>query len=870
MLDLQGGAMFPLRSKAYILSLATLCLFVCQGMGAMSPVDDEVGAFLEEQSLDDLLEVQLFDRVQRERDTDQRLYLAQRLGDLYLAKLMEQDATDSLRQEYLLKSQILIGLIPESELLELRLELLIELYKEHEQVADLKRIGLLDTNRASEALVAFQMLSAEFARISLVADSKVEQFNRQAARTSGETQAENEQRLAESRALFSRARFFEAWTGYSKAVLQETKVESSTIKAFGWVLGFDGSLPVLEDTDQDLLEYDHVARSMIGVALCKLQNQEYGAARLWLSTIEESTIAPEFAVQFASKRLLDVFLAQLDWKEAYRQALLLKNASPNSLLGVPQSRLLVIATMENTNNTERGRGGDEGSTELAKLGLEQLVDLGEIGHVIGLLDRFGSLPVIGNGFISRYIRGLSQLSRADETGELAGYAQAAIELNQALETSDVNKYLIHAGDALLKMVYCELRSDRPSSALRTLERQDEFIQTDTQKDEAKWLEILALDAVIRSGQDQMGVKLTKLLGEYIRSNPSSERASKLIVQYALSPYLEDTDAFGGLVIEDATDPLAIPARRKLIQMFYKNPDLASGGESNVGHEIIEHARWIWENETRSFTQVREARERLAVFRIVLIMGLEMDEPDVRFLGGVIERAQKLIDSEPSFDQFRSELVQREVQILLLDGEIDQAGEIAINSGSLNDESRRSVLSMTFGRAHRRFMESMSVPNAQSVVRYGRALLDEYQERVGERLDSRMSLYVESMAYCALYISDQNNDGIMREYALSLGIRVLNDGVPSEYGLIRTGELSEQYGNLDDAYTCWLKLVNTLDTSDMNWHRARYESLRLLKSQDRMKAVTVYQQYVTLYPEGSPAPWGALIKELFRELGGVMP
>ncbi len=862
--------MFLLRNKSCLISLCVLCSSAMVSMGSLTPEDDEVGVFLEDQSLEELLEVQIFDRVQRERDTTQRLELARRLGDLYLAKLTEKDAPDDLRQEYLLKSQVLVGLISESELLELRLELLVEQYKEHEQVADLKRIGLLQQDRSAEALVALQMLSGEFARISIVADSRVEQYNRQAARTSGDAQIENEQQLAKARALFSRARFFEAWAGYSLAVLEETKVGSPTLKAFGWVLGFDGALPVLEDTDRDLLEYDHVARSMIGVALCKLQNKEYDAARLWLAAIEESTIAPEFAVQFASKRLLDVYLAQLDWKEAHRQALLLLNNSPDSLLGVPQARLLVIATMENAGSEQRGRGGDEGATELAKIGLERLIDLGEIGHVIALLDQFGSLPVIGNGFVSRYIRGLSELSHADETGDLSGYSQAAVELNQALESSDVERYLMYAGDAILKMVYCELRSGRPSSALRTLEGRGEFLQTDAQRDEAVWLEILALDAVVRSGQDQMGPRLAELLGEYIRANPSSERASKLIVQYALSPYLEDADAFDGLVIDDVSDPLAIPARRKLIQMLYKNPELAEGGKAQAGEEIIAHAKWVWEHEQNTYTEVREARERLAVCRVVIIMGLDADEPDTRFLMGVVDRAQALIAGEGSFDQFRSELVQREIQILLLEGKIDQAGDLATGSSDLNAESRRLVLSMTFGNAHRRFMESMSVPNAQSVVRYGRAVLDEYQHRAGEGLDSRMSLYAESMAYCALYISEQIGDELMREYALALGIRVLNEGVPSEHGLIRTAELSEQYGFVEDAYTCWLKLVNTLDSSAMNWHRARYESLRLLKEQDPMKAASVYQQYVTLYPEGSPEPWGGKIRELFRELGGVMP
>jgi hypothetical protein len=862
--------MFQHLSNLVYLAGVMVFLIPVSGLCAGTPEDDRITEYLAENSLQELLEVQLFDRFEREREPDVRIAFANQLGRIYLDRLSDDQMGDTDRKDYLLKGQVLVGLIPDNKLLELRLELLVAQYKAYEQVADLQRIGLLDAAQTDEAAVALDMLHSDFGHIARLADSDVESFNRQAARTSGESQQENERLLADARAVYSRASFFEGWAGYSLGVVTGREVDSSVFKAFGWVLGFDGNLPVLVDVDLDLLEYEHVARAMIGVALCKLHNREYHSSRLWLEAVHDSSVAAEFAKDFAYQRQVDVSLAEHDWKQALSQIGVLTRQSSASLVDVALARAVVLRTMEALQEDLQGRGGDETGTELVKVGLARLVELGEIGHVIDLLERFGSLPSIGNGFVGSYAQGVSEMMRAESSEHAVGFSDAAIRFVRALTAHDVTEYLDYAADAALKLVYCELRSDRPSAALRSLETYSEYLISAEQLEESGWLEILALDAIVRSGQEQMGVRLAQSLGAYIRAYPSSERANKLIVQYALSPYLEDVEALDGLMIEDPSNPLAIPARRKLVQMLYKNPELTTGGREQSNREIVEHAQWIWLHQPTDIENAREARERLAVCRIAVLIGLETDPVEHEFLRSAVDRMKKLIDSEPAFDLYRSELAFREVQVLLLEGEVDRAGAIAIGSSDLNSEHLRGALSMVFGRSHRRFMEQRNTVHAQSMVRYGRAFVEHQVVDPEDQLDARLSLAAESVAMGAMYIAQQTNDDFMRELALAYGFRVFEFGVPSEHGLVQTAELCEQYGRHDDALLCWNRLVQTLDDELIQWHRARYESLRLLKRRDSSQASEAYRQYKALHPSGSPEPWGGLIKDLFSEQEGGVP
>ena len=154
------------------LFLTVMCCATCTTVQAANPEDDIVTEYLQSNSLNTLLEAHLFDRVTQERDPEVRLAHSNELGQIYLDVLNDQEINNRVRKSYLLKAQILVEMIPMTELLELRLELLVEQYKEFEHVADLKRIELLNEELASEAIVVLDRLYPTFSRIASVAESR--------------------------------------------------------------------------------------------------------------------------------------------------------------------------------------------------------------------------------------------------------------------------------------------------------------------------------------------------------------------------------------------------------------------------------------------------------------------------------------------------------------------------------------------------------------------------------------------------------------------------------------------------------------------------------------------------------------------------
>jgi len=870
-----GAMCLQMNKRCAILMFAMVVIGASHAAISASPDDERVSGYLDEQGLDELLEVQLFDRLGREREITERIEIATRLGGLYLAELGREDLGEAGREAVLVKGQILIEILPAGTLLELRLELLVQQYKVHEQAADLSRIGLLSGTARAASVESLDLLVSEVSQVAKISGVEVEQLDRNAARSTGDRQAGFEEKLATARAIRSRANFFHGWSGYSKAVLNEHKIGSDVFKAFGWVLGFEGKLPSLKQVDTDLLEYDHVARAMLGVALSKMHNGDTREARLWLMAVEEADTTPEFAVNFAHQRMLEVYLEELDWISSERRAVYLREFKPESLLGIAQSRLLVLKTLEtigSRGSRSAGQGGSEGAVELARIGLERLIELGEIGHILDLQSRFGALPLLDSGFVSLYTQGLSELADGDADGGMASYAQASLKLSQALEASDVDRYSVHAGDAALKLAYCEMRQGRPGEAAVVLERYAGFISSETQREESAWLLILALDSAVQAGQGQLAERLSSQIGRYIRLYPSTERTNTLIIRYALSPHLEASEAVGSLVIDDPSDPLAVPARRKLIQLLYKHPELVEGDDSGQRlHEaIVEHSRWLWRNEPGEGVNVRDSRERLAVCRIVIATGLALDDPDRGFLDGVIDRCEGLIEKWPALDGALPELAFRRIQLLLIGGDVERAGEIALSSGVLEESVVPIALLMVYEAAWERYKIRPGVSYAQAVVRYGRGVIDVSVEQPSGGLDHRLSLVAEGMAEAAEYISDSTHDSSMREYAMAVSLRIYHEGAPSADGLARTAELGEEFGHADIALECWLRLVGQLNGTQELWHRARFESFRLLDGSDPEKAQLVYEQYQAMYPDGSPEPWGSQIRELFGDGSGGEP
>lgn len=840
-------------------------------VNAMGPaLEDQVTTYLADRGFDELLEVQLFELLVHESDPERRVSIAMQLGELYLAELDREGLGEDSRGLILAKGRVLVGMMPADQMLELRAEILIQMYLEYEQAAELERIGLLDDDQRAKALEVMRIVTREMARISDLENIHVEQLIRSVARATDARVGEYEDSLSSARSLRSRANFFQGWSGYNAAVLADRPVGGEVFGAFGEVLGFEGKLPVLEQVDLDLLEYDHVARAMLGVGLSKSQNGDLSGARSWLASVKESDVAPDSAQDFANQRLLEVLLREQDWINSIRFAEEIQGTEDGDLLGVAQSRQLVIYPMnalsDSSGRFNRSKGGEEGAMEAARLGLRRLVELGEIEHVLDLQKRYSSLPVLESGFVGLYTRGLKALG--DEL-----YEEALGYLDQSLDAEDVDSFPVHSGDAVLRLALCSLKLDRYAKAVQVLEAYRPFIVNDDQQEESAWLRVLALDQAVRDDQVQMEESLKRSIEDYLQLYPLTDRSELLMVRYALTPYMEPDLAARALVIEDPKNPMAVRARRKLIGLLYSNPELvddATAGGARVHEVIREHAEWVWEHESAEAEGLAELNERMSIVRIVLATGIWIDGADTDFLMRAVDRGKRMVEREASLSGSASELAYRRIQVLLLENEISRAGEIALEVGVLDDSVRENALLLVQEKAYKAFERRRLVPESQALVRYGRGAM-EYSDAEGDQtLDRRYSVVAEQVASAADYLGSTLEDEAMSSYANALSLRVYQHGTPSFSGLVRTARLADRFGYQQESMECWLLVVEQGDTELLVWPEARYESLRLMKKLDPGRVGQVYGQFRLLYPEGLPEPWESDLRKLFENQDGGAP
>lgn len=858
-------------------AMASLIIFLCtsSSFSRASDPDTRTDSFLIERELSALHEVNLFDRLTTEDDVISRQRIAAELSGIYLKHLKSDVISEDQREQIIAKSEVLTLMVPQDVLLDLRLELIVLGYAKHEQAADLSRLDLLDDQSRETALAFFESALPDLIRLSKLANAQVESLVRSFPRRNQSRASEYERKISDARALRSRAYFFHGWAGYTESVLSGTLVGPDAMAAFGWVLGFEGKQPVLEQFDRDLLEYDHVARAMLGLGLMKAQNQDFDSARVWLGGLDSSVLISDSMQRLTKQRLLEISLMESNWVDSARALETMKSmdhqTQPDTgrVIGVAQARMMVMYPLNALAGTSRvGVGGREGAIELARSGLEKLIEFGEIEHILELQTRFGELPLIDDGFISLYTQGLVSISKADAsvaaTDEIqSSLIQASNQLEQALQSAEASGFRNveeYAADAAIQLVEVLVRLERYQGAYETIERYRALFGSEVQREAVHWAEILVFDAAVRSGQGQLVDQLSQNVLEYMNQYPGTVRADRLAVQYADTPYLDSAIVLESLQIEDPDNPIGLDARRKLIQVIDGQPALISVDPGVVFAELLEHAQWIWLHESAEFSSARDARSRLLVCRVVAKHAFKQQDVDPELLRMTLDRADSILEQEASLASFSQEFAFRRVQLLLIEREYERAGLIAMDSELWDDLGiQEAALYQVFEKVNQRFFSDQSASNAAYVEQLGRAILDIQSDF--DEMDQRRSYVAESIATAAEVLYADSEDELLLEYTTGLRLRVWEYGKPSEDGVVRTAVLAEKAGRLDIALACWSRLVGTMDVDEPAWHRARYESLRLLFQSDQSKALKVYAQYQALYPDGSPEPWNSKILDL---------
>jgi hypothetical protein len=843
--------MFPANRKTNFVMIV-VCAVAAQS--SAGPGDLEVERFLREHRMGQLLEVQLESRLEQTEDTAERAEIAASLSALYLAQLRAVDRTDPYREIVIYRAQSLVDRVSAAPMHELQLELLVDRFVKHENAIELAQIELLGQEARGLALGALREMNRELRRLLNGTEQELDRLSRRrsSARTlSSQGQIEDDVELL--RRLNSFGNYYLGWSGYGIAVLEARHVERDTYHAFGWLLGADGGIPVSRELSLAALEFEHVARAAIGIAMCDAQSENYDLAQMWLEGLIASEVVPSGVSGEARRRLLRVHTQAGSWFEALKLAIAISSDDGDGQLSIADARFVAIESLESRRARE-----NEDARKLVTLCIEQLVDQREIGHVVDLYQRYQNLPMIGSGFIPMYARALAELERT-ELGESGSAYSIVIDLlNRAIGASDADTYPQHRDDCRLKMAYALVRDDKPKDAIEQCQRVlDTSLDADS-LEEARWIRIAALDHANvlegRRGSNELEDAIRSYIGRY----PGTQRARTLVLRYALQGVLDPQEAIATLSAVPDGDPSAHAARRLQAQLQYEILRDSGFSDAFLLNETLDLLRVLIVN-TESGEGIAS---RVSVLQIAIDLTLRASPPSTDEARAYIEQARSMIASSPLRDQLEPELVSQLIRVCLLDGQVEKA-LVHLDELELIEPARgRDAQVLILNHIITSWESEEALDTARLLVEIGAPVISRVTPPMPERIGVQQSALMEAVAHAADALADGDQDNDMRLLAMRLCQQVLTRGQPSEPGLRRTASIADELAQPEIALEAWLRLLAAYPEGDERWYEARYESLVFMNQIDPARAQSTFDQFQTLNPTLGPSPWREQYEVLF--------
>jgi tetratricopeptide (TPR) repeat protein len=381
------------------------------------------------------------------------------------------------------------------------------------------------------------------------------------------------------------------------------------------------------------------------------------------------------------------------------------------------------------------------------------------------------------------------------------------------------------------------------------------------------VQIAALDRINTLASRPSSPELDAAVSAYVESYPSTQRTAKLVLRHAMRGTLDEQLAIDTLTSIPDNDPIALPARRTLLQLQYQLLRGNRFSDMNMLREARSLADWILAQEPQD-----EGRDQthVGVLQIAIDLSLRDSPPDSMYARELIEIARQLIASEPSLATLEAELLSQLIRAELLDDRIEQAlvvlDELRVVDPDRADDAQMLVLNT--------LIEQWSVAHSPRVAQYlvevGSPVIARVVKPAQESISVQTSALMEIVAEAALQRSKEQDEAGMLELALRLSKRVLSIGQPSEPGLRRTAELAAELSDIETQLEAWLRLLAAYPQDDDRWYEARYHSLKAMQQVDPSRAFDTYKQYKVLNPTLGPDPWNQRIANLFGEAAPENP
>lgn len=848
------------RKNLHLIAL----LLIASAIKAAHAEPDPLARFLTSHGMVDLLEVHLSENIRRARDEEARQAAVGALAAFYLRSIREMSPDLPERERLIARAWTLSSAYELDSLIELRLELLIERYLPIERVVELHVLLLAENEDSARAKKELAEIEQRLERIESACQKQLSSLERRArsARTT-DTEAVAEE-IGIMRRNLSLTRYYIGWSGYSEATLNDRIVGNETIAAFGHLFGAKGQIPTMDDLNHASLEYEHVARAAIGTALCKARNGDTITARTWLKRIESDKAIDMVIREQALSRRLQVESQAGAWDETLEVIQRLQEDRDEPLL-TPEARFVAIQVLE---SRARQPIADVDQENAVREALGDLVKRGEIGHILDLQRRYGSLPLLANRFVSRYATALLTLSEAESDDSGGRFLTAASLFAEAIKSKDADQFPNELLDCQLKLAYCEIKADRPNEAIRVLtpllaDEPDEPIL-----EQARWLQLVALDLAFNDGKQSLDDKIDEAVLEYILAYPRSANAAKLLLRHGLDADIDQSTAIATLLALPDDDPSADPAHRMLVQMYHKQYRDSDRTDRAAAMSAIEHAEWVWSHAPDEPLDASDAISRLKLIRMTLDIAMDDIDKHQRLITRAILRGILLVESDPSLLAYKDEILHRRIQFLLHAQNLERAEQERSQMHDPDGVFAQSATRLIFAAALNASQQDPSnIEHARRLVSIGSELIQYILPPAPETINPNDSAIIASVAIAAQRVAESEPSSQTEALVYRLAKVVLERGVPNEDLLRLTAELAQTRGDQDIALKAWLLLLAQYTHDESQWYEARYESFRLLLLIDRQRAQQAIDQFRVLHPNPGPDPWGSKIQELIGSAPG---
>ncbi|MHC4273882.1 MAG: hypothetical protein ACYTF2_06880 [Planctomycetota bacterium] len=849
-------------------------LVVCAAAMTVSAVAraDEVADYLRRHGLHRLLAVHLEQQLPG-LSSEVRNERILELAGIY-AQLLESTEDPALLADVQERSRRLLAAASASVGEELRLALLRGSYRGAESVAERHRLRQSTADELARARETFSEIIPKLTQLRNQIEGRLRQTENRLMRSGGSAAADLARRAETIQGLLTQSTFLTAWALYYQSWLNNRPDNARVAEdLFARLLAPDSPRPQPGDIPVDLRGMEAMARSILGMGLCKSMTASSATTLEWLDLLDHERAYGPLREQLPAWKMA-VHLEHGEYRAA--RAILATAAGEGD--GEPPLAWIRLAAVHALEAEQRNRQ----AAELARMAVAMLAARGELAVVLDLAGRYGTGALGESGFAFRYVRGIQHYDRAraahgheEPTGDariLDLYREAIEQFDRALAEDDAGAYPEAAASCRWLIGWCRFFQGRYLAARDAFATAADHLGPD-QAPEAMWMAVVSLDKAVEAGGDDeaMVETLADLIDRALTRFPSSPRAPKLRLKRALRAGASPDVVEELLDISADTDVYGA-ARRRAAQILYQLFRQASGEQRlaygneylSVALPLLGAAADALDHTDRTAVEEYVARSR-RVLEVALASGIGRATAAGTVLADIEALAARDgVDLSTHEDEIDCRRIQ---QLLLID---DLAAADAI-SDRLWERHPESVWTRVAERALFRYgverwrsgeARAAAEPgDLRSVIRHGQRILRESEGQPDALSKRRVLVYHATVAEAMLLQAERSGDRQDARQALDLYEKLLA-AAPTDARFLRaTAVLSERFDNIDQALRCWRMLAAGSTVGAEGWYEAKFHLITLLADVDPPRARAVMDQHKQLHPGYGPEPWSSRMEQL---------